>query len=195
MRSDRLFFRDFTLVVAGRIIFLFGNLSSRRLSLYVLDTTGSAAVFGGILAMRVHGALSSSTLPHQSRRNRPRPGTSCGDWTSFTTALVWGWPVLCQPGRGSGRRGADGAPGFAAIQALYQPTLGAGQHTRPGDPEERLPPPAAWWPRYEPWPICCVHPGRCALRLVGLLPMVAVERGLLLLLAVMELFLRIPFQQ
>ena len=49
MRSDRLFSRDFTLMVAGQIISLFGNAILRfALSLYVLDTTGSAAVFGGI---------------------------------------------------------------------------------------------------------------------------------------------------
>ena len=44
MRSDRLFSRDFTLMVAGQIISLFGNAILRfALSLYVLDTTGSAA--------------------------------------------------------------------------------------------------------------------------------------------------------
>ena len=49
MRSDRLFSRDFTLMVAGQIISLFGNAILRfALSLYVLDTTGSAAAFGGI---------------------------------------------------------------------------------------------------------------------------------------------------
>ena len=52
MRSDRLFSRDFTLMVAGQIISLFGNAILRfALSLYVLDTTGSAAAFGGILAV------------------------------------------------------------------------------------------------------------------------------------------------
>ena len=48
-QKKKLFGRDFTLMVAGQIISLFGNAILRfALSLYVLDTTGSAAVFGGI---------------------------------------------------------------------------------------------------------------------------------------------------
>ena len=61
MRSDRLFSRDFTLMVAGQIISLFGNAILRfALSLYVLDTTGSAAVFGGIGS--IPGALLGGLL-------------------------------------------------------------------------------------------------------------------------------------
>ena len=63
MRSDRLFSRDFTLMVAGQIISLFGNAILRfALSLYVLDTTGSAAVFGGILAVSMVPTILCSPL-------------------------------------------------------------------------------------------------------------------------------------
>ena len=67
MRSDRLFSRDFTLMILGQIISLFGNAILRfALSLYVLDTTGSAAVFGGILAeafgMRMSFFLAAGAL-------------------------------------------------------------------------------------------------------------------------------------
>ena len=52
MRSDRLFSRDFTLMVAGQIISLFGNAILRfALSLYELDTTGSEAHYAGTLAV------------------------------------------------------------------------------------------------------------------------------------------------
>lgn len=52
MKKEKLFRRDFTLMILGQVISLFGNAILRfALSLYVLDTTGSAAVFGGILAV------------------------------------------------------------------------------------------------------------------------------------------------
>lgn len=51
-KTIKLFGRDFTIMVLGQIISLFGNSILRfALSLYVLDLTGSAAVFGGILAL------------------------------------------------------------------------------------------------------------------------------------------------
>ena len=49
---QKLFHRDFSIMIIGQIISLFGNSILRfSLSLYVLDLTGSAAVFGGILAL------------------------------------------------------------------------------------------------------------------------------------------------
>ena len=52
MPASRLFTRDFTLMTVGQIISLFGNAILRfALSLHVLALTGSAAVFGGILAL------------------------------------------------------------------------------------------------------------------------------------------------
>ena len=52
MPASRLFTRGFTLMTVGQIISLFGNAILRfALSLHVLALTGSAAVFGGILAL------------------------------------------------------------------------------------------------------------------------------------------------
>ncbi|BFL48986.1 MFS transporter [Lactonifactor longoviformis] len=52
MNTQKLFHKDFTIMVLGQIISLFGNSILRfTLSLYILDTTGSAAVFGSILAV------------------------------------------------------------------------------------------------------------------------------------------------
>lgn len=46
------FSRDFKLMVLGQIVSLFGNSILRfALSLYVLELTGSATAFGGILAL------------------------------------------------------------------------------------------------------------------------------------------------
>ena len=51
-QKKKLFGRDFTLMVAGQIISLFGNAALRfALSMAVLDLTGSAALFGVISAI------------------------------------------------------------------------------------------------------------------------------------------------
>lgn len=51
MKEKRLFSKDFTLVVIGQIISLFGNAIMRlALPLYLLDLTGSAAIYGTALA-------------------------------------------------------------------------------------------------------------------------------------------------
>lgn len=48
----KLFHKDFTIMVLGQIISIFGNSILRfAISLYVLDITGSAGIFAGILAM------------------------------------------------------------------------------------------------------------------------------------------------
>lgn len=49
--KQKLFSKDFTLVVIGQIISLFGNATVRfALPLYLLNQTGSAALFGGVTA-------------------------------------------------------------------------------------------------------------------------------------------------
>ena len=48
------FTRDFTLLILGQLTSLFGNAILRlALSLYVLETTGSAAVFAGLLSAAI----------------------------------------------------------------------------------------------------------------------------------------------
>lgn len=74
MKKSRLFSRDFTIMIIGQIISLFGNSILRfALSLYVLDLTGNAAVFGGILAISMiptvllspFGGMLADRLPKQ----------------------------------------------------------------------------------------------------------------------------------
>ncbi len=51
MRERKLFSKDFTLVVAGQIVSLFGNAAIRfALPLYLLNLTGSAALYGMVTA-------------------------------------------------------------------------------------------------------------------------------------------------
>ena len=49
--ENKLFTRDFTLVVIGQIISLFGNAAIRfALPLYLLNQTGSSALYGTVMA-------------------------------------------------------------------------------------------------------------------------------------------------
>ena len=73
--NSRLFQRDFTIMILGQIISLFGNAILRfSLSLYVLEVTGSAAVFGTILAVSMiptvllspFGGVLADRLPKQN---------------------------------------------------------------------------------------------------------------------------------
>ena len=49
--KQNLFSRDFTLVVIGQIISLFGNATIRQLlPLYLLNQTGSSALYGTVMA-------------------------------------------------------------------------------------------------------------------------------------------------
>lgn len=50
--ENKLFTRDFTLVVIGQIISLFGNAAVRfALPLYLLNQTGSSALYGTVMAL------------------------------------------------------------------------------------------------------------------------------------------------
>ena len=49
--EQKLFTKDFTLVVIGQIISLFGNATIRfALPLYLLNLTGSSALYGTVMA-------------------------------------------------------------------------------------------------------------------------------------------------
>ena len=56
--NQKLFSRDFTLVVIGQIISLFGNAIIRfALPLYLLNLTGSSALYGTQFCFRPLGGL------------------------------------------------------------------------------------------------------------------------------------------
>ncbi len=63
MEQRKLFSKDFTLVVTGQIISLFGNAALRfALPLYLLNQTGSAALFGTVTAFAFVPAILLSTI-------------------------------------------------------------------------------------------------------------------------------------
>lgn len=61
--KEKLFSRNFTMLILGQVSSLFGNVILKfALSMYVLDTTGSAAVFAGILAFAAVPSIVLSPL-------------------------------------------------------------------------------------------------------------------------------------
>ena len=99
MKSARLFSRDFTLMVIGQIISLFGNAVLRfALPLPVLDATGSAAAFGGISALAMVPALIFGPLGGVLADRAPG-SASCGGWTFSPPPWYWGTPCS-SPGAG-----------------------------------------------------------------------------------------------
>lgn len=62
-KKDKLFKKDFSLMITGQIISLFGNTILRfALSMIVLDSTGSVAIFGTILALSMIPTILLSAL-------------------------------------------------------------------------------------------------------------------------------------
>lgn len=122
MKKRELFTRDFAILVAGQVLSLFGNAILRfALSLYVLDVTGSAAVFGGILAASMVPMVLFSPvggiLADRVRRQRMMVVL---DYT--TGGLLAGFALFLPQGQGV-------VPVavlmlcLAAIQSFYQPSV------------------------------------------------------------------------
>ena len=116
-----IFHRDFTLMIIGQIISMFGNSILRfALSLYVLDLTGSAAVFGGVLALSMLPTILLSPVGGVIADRVPRQRIMYV--LDFLTAgLILLFDLV-------GRNGSI-APAaalllcLAAIQACYQPSV------------------------------------------------------------------------
>ena len=193
MKSDRLFSRDFTLMVIGQIISLLGNAVLRfALPLQVLDATGSAAAFGGVLALSMVPVLLCSPLGGVLADRVPRQRIMWGlDFS--TAALVAGYGLLFP------REHPVAAVGgmmvlLSAIQALYQPSV---QASIPALVAEKHLPAANGVVAQVQALSSLLGPilGGVLYGWVGLPPIVWVGAACFLGSAVMELFLRIPFRR
>ncbi|MCI9264115.1 MAG: MFS transporter [Oscillospiraceae bacterium] len=117
----KLFSRDFSLMLLGQIVSLLGNAMVRfALSLYVLDLTGSAAVFGGVLAASMVPTVLLSPMGGVLADRLPRQRIMYA--LDFLTALaVWNFALF-------GQNGSTLPPALllltlSAIQACYQPSV------------------------------------------------------------------------
>lgn len=116
-----LFFPSFTLMLVGQIVSLLGNALLRfALSLYVLDLTGSASVFGGVLAASMLPTILLSPVGGVLADRIPRQRIMY--LLDFLTAVaVWSFALF-------GRNGSALPPAMlllalSAIQACYQPSV------------------------------------------------------------------------
>ena len=191
MKTRPLFSRAFTLMVVGQIVSLFGNAILRfALSLHVLETTGSAAAFGGVSALAVVPTLLCGPLGGVLADRVPRQVIMWG--LDFATAgLTLGYALLFP---GGGPLGAAGAMMvlLAAIQALYQPAVQASVPLLA--PEGRLAAANGAVSQVQALanllgPVL----GGVLCTWAGLGPLLGVGSACFFASAVMELFLRIPF--
>ena len=193
MKSDRLFSRDFTLMVIGQIISLLGNAVLRfALPLQVLDATGSAAAFGGVLALSMVPVLLCSPLGGVLADRVPRQRIMWG-LDFFTAALAAGYGLLFAGGHSVAAVGGMMVL-LSAIQALYQPSVQASIPVLVA--EEHLPAANGVVAQVQALssllgPIL----GGVLYGWVGLAPIVWVGAACFFGSAVMELFLRIPFRR
>ena len=193
MKSDRLFSRDFTLMVIGQIISLLGNAVLRfALPLQVLDATGSAAAFGGVLALSMVPVLLCSPLGGVLADRVPRQRIMWGlDFS--TAALAAGYGLLFARGHSVAAVGGMMVL-LSAIQALYQPAVQASIPVLAA--EEHLPAANGVVAQVQALssllgPIL----GGMLYGWVGLAPIVWVGAACFFGSAVMELFLHIPFHR
>ena len=191
MKTRPLFSRAFTLMVVGQIVSLFGNAILRfALSLHVLETTGSAAAFGGVSALAVVPTLLCGPLGGVLADRVPRQVIMWG--LDFATAgLTLGYALLF-PGGGPLEAAGAMMVLLAAIQALYQPAVQASVPLLA--PEGRLAAANGAVSQVQALanllgPVL----GGVLCTWTGLEPLLGVGSACFFASAVMELFLRIPF--
>lgn len=119
---EKLFNKNFTMVVIGQIISLFGNVILRfALSLYILDVTGSAMIFGSIMAVSMLPTILLSPFGGMlaDRVNRRNIMVAL-DFTTAAIVFIFGFIL----------NGNSAVPAIAAvlillslIQAFYQPSV------------------------------------------------------------------------
>lgn len=190
--SPKLFRRDFTLMVIGQIISLFGNAILRfALSLYVLTLTGSAAAFGGIMALSMVPMVFCSPLGGVAADRLPRQRIMAV-LDFITAALI----LLSAAALGSGGLVVVTALMLAlsAIQSFYQPSVTAsiplladGEQLMAANSTVALVQALA----------SLLGPilGGLLYSLVSLRPILTVSAVCFFASAILELFLRIPYEK
>ena len=189
---QKLFRRDFTLMVIGQVISLFGNAILRfALSLYVLSLTGSAAAFGGIMALSMVPMVLCGPLGGVAADRLPRQRIMAV--LDFATAALIFLAVLLLNGGGLAVVTAL-MLALSAIQSFYQPAVTAsiplladGEQLMAANSVVALVQALA----------SLLGPilGGLLYSLFDLGPILAVSGGCFFASAVLELFLRIPYEK
>lgn len=190
--TPKLFRRDFSLMVIGQVISLFGNAILRfALSLYVLSLTGSAGAFGGIMALSMIPMVFCGPLGGVAADRLPRQRIMAA-LDFITSALVL---LAAAALDGTGLAVVTALMlALGAIQSFYQPAVTAsiplladGEHLMAANSAVALVQSLA----------SLLGPilGGLLYSLFGLRPILAVSGGRFFASAVLELFLRIPYEK
>lgn len=119
--NSKLFSKSFTLMLIGQVISLLGNALLRfTLSLYVLDLTGSASVFGAVLAASMVPTILLSPVGGVLADRVPRQKIMYV-LDLLTAVAVWNFGLFGQ--NGSVLPPAALLLALSAIQACYQPSV------------------------------------------------------------------------
>ncbi len=193
MNTTKLFQRDFTLMIIGQIISLFGNAILRfALSLYVLDLTGSAAVFGGILALSMIPTILCAPLGGVAADRLPRQRIMMA-LDFFTAGLIFCAILALSLGGGLAAVTLLLLL-LSAIQALYQPSV-LSSIPLLCPPDQLM---AANGVAVQVQALASLLGpilGGMLYGWFGLFPILAVSASCFFASAVLELFLRIPFHK
>lgn len=122
MKPTKLFNRNFSMMIAGQIVSLFGNAILRfALPLYILDATGNAAIFGGILALSMVPTVLLSPIGGVIADRFPRQRIMY--LLDFATAALVTAFLFILEGGGGVAAVAVMMMLLSVIQACYQPSV------------------------------------------------------------------------
>ena len=98
MKKEKLFTRNFTLLILGQVSSLTGNYTLKfALSMYVLEQTGSASIFAGMLSAALLPPFCSRPSA-ESLQTGPTANTSWWRWTRFLDWWCWRRGSCCRWG-------------------------------------------------------------------------------------------------
>jgi len=124
VRNKKGFSKDFILMLVGQVISLFGNAILRFvLSLYVLDTTHSATIFGGILAISMIPSVLLSPIGGVLSDRINRRNIMVG-LDFITSSLILGFAIVIKMNHSILIIGVMMVI-LGCIQAFYQPSVQA----------------------------------------------------------------------
>ncbi|MTQ96692.1 MFS transporter [Pseudoflavonifractor sp. BIOML-A16] len=193
MKPAKLFNRNFTMMIIGQIISLFGNAILRfALPLYVLDATGNAAIFGGILALSMIPTVLLSPIGGVIADRFPRQRIMYV--LDFATAALVAAFLLVFGAGGGVAAVAVMMMLLSVIQACYQPSVMSAIPLLSSDENLMAANGVAMQVQAVSTLLGPILGGILYAR-VGVFPILAASAVCFFASAILELFIRIPYEK
>lgn len=193
MKPAKLFNRNFTMMIIGQIISLFGNAILRFvLPLYVLDATGNAAIFGGILALSMIPTVLLSPIGGVIADRFPRQRIMYV--LDFATAALVAAFLLVFGAGGGVAAVAVMMMLLSVIQACYQPSVMSAIPLLSSDENLMAANGVAMQVQAVSTLLGPILGGILYAR-VGVFPILAASAVCFFASAILELFIRIPYEK